>query len=107
MKIYSKNNGNFNKKNIKKINKGIHKISFDESSITNYNHKEENKLKTFQNISKDKNNTLNNSYNIYSKNSTKRNSFNEKEKTKYNIKTENKSFFFHYIKKSLYEEEKK
>ena len=107
MKIYSKNNGNFNTKNIKKINKGIHKISFDESSISNYYHKEENKLKTFQNISKDKNNTLNNSYNIYSKNSTKRNSFNEKEKTKYNIKTENKSFFFHYIKKSLYEEEKK
>ncbi len=107
MKIYSKNNGNFNKKNIKKINKGIHKISFDESSITNYYHKEENKLKTFQNISKEKNNTLNNSYNIYSKNSTKRNSFNEKEKIKYNIKAENKSFFFHYIKKSLYEEEKK
>ena len=35
MKIYSKNNGNFNTKNIKKINKGIHKISFDESSISN------------------------------------------------------------------------
>ena len=115
MKVYSKLDRSFNKKKEKKKKKILtfhHKISFDnESNIVSDNIKEQNKLKNSLNISKEQSycNTLNNSFNICSNNSISRNSFGSKNKeiNKINNKKEYKNLIFHYIKKSLEDEEKK
>ena len=114
MKISSKINISFNKKKDKEKKKIFkhHRISFDnESNIVSYKIKEHNQMKNSLNVSKDQSysNILNNSFNICSNNSIRRNSYGgmNKESNKSDKNNNYKNLIFHYVKKSLEDEEKK